>query len=227
MEVLLVTARQGLRGLVVKTLAITPSGALSPGPLSASAVAIGALLGPLGGFLVALGHMLFELPYVMLLVKWAERFNRVLARVEKPLNLVVAGFIVFFAYGLFHDAAAALSGTVNTGSAITVGGGVLGALLTGAVLTGFNPYFLAWWVTVGLPLVRGAAEHGARGFTVMYASHVWMDYAWLVLLAAAGAGLSRIAGLYAALLAGLGVVLLLFAVDILARSFAGKRILPF
>jgi len=220
-------SRQELKSLVAKTLAITPSGALSPGPLSASAVAVGALLGPLGGFLVALGHMLFELPYVALLVKWAERFNRALARIEKPLNILVASFIVFFAYGLFRDATAAASGVIQSNSTFTIGGGALGALLTGIVLTGFNPYFLAWWITVGLPLVRDAAKRGTQGFTTMYVSHVWMDYAWLVLLAAAGAGLSKIAGLYAALLAGLGAILLLFAADILARSFVGRRILPF
>ncbi|KSW11637.1 hypothetical protein CF15_02070 [Pyrodictium occultum] len=222
-----VAREQGVRGLVLRTLALTPSGALSPGPLSASAVAVGALLGPLGGVLVALGHMLFELPYVALLVKWAERFEGVLRRLEKPLDVAVAAFIAYFAYGLFQSAAAALHGAGMEGAGVAVGGGALGAIATGLALTGLNPYFLAWWVTVALPLVRGAAAHGAKGFAAMYLGHVWMDYAWLALLAAAGAGLSRMTGLYAALLAGLGVLLLAFAADMLARSLAGRRLLPF
>jgi len=217
---------RSLKRVVAETLLITPSGALSPGPLSASAVAIGALMGPVGGLLVALGHMLFELPYVVLLVKWAEKLSRAISKYEKPLNLAVAGFIVFFAYGLILDAIAAAHGVVRTSSAMTAST-PLGALMVGLVLTAFNPYFLAWWATVGLPLVRGAAAHGGKGFAAMYSSHVWMDYVWLALLAAGGAGLSRITGLYAALLLGLAAVLLVFAANLVARGLLGRRLLPF
>ncbi len=220
-------AEAGLRRVVVETLLITPSGALSPGPLSASAVAAGAVLGPAAGLLIALGHMLFELPYVAALTRWAESLNRFATRYEKPLAAAVAGFIVFFAYGLIADALRVAHGEVGISSSAPVATSLLGAVATGLALTAFNPYFLAWWATVGLPLIRGAAENGAKGFTAMYASHVWMDYAWLLLLAALGTGLSRVAGLYAALLTGLAVLLLAFAADILAKAFAGRKILPF
>jgi len=64
------------RDLVVETLLISPSGALSPGPLSAMAVAAGLALGALGGLAIALGHTLFELPYVALLLRLASRLRR-------------------------------------------------------------------------------------------------------------------------------------------------------
>ncbi len=210
--------------MVVETLIVTPSGALSPGALSAAAVAVGAAgLGAAGGLLVALGHMAFELPYVGLLVFWAERLGRVMERLEKPLSLVVLGFALYFAVGLLD---AARSGAGVAGSVPLPGGGAAGAFLAGVVFTGFNPYFLAWWLTIGLPLVRGAAEGGARGFAAMYASHVWMDYAWLGLLAAGG-GAAVGSRFYPALLAGLALLLVVFAVDIVARAFTGRRLLPF
>ena len=48
--------------LALKIMAITPSGAFSPGPLTASAVALGSSKGWRAGMRVALGHTLFELP---------------------------------------------------------------------------------------------------------------------------------------------------------------------
>jgi threonine/homoserine/homoserine lactone efflux protein len=54
------------------------------------------------------------------------------------------------------------------------------ALVLGVGLTALNPYFILWWLTVGLGLVVQAVELGALlGVLIMYVSHVWMDYAWL------------------------------------------------
>ncbi len=223
-----VAARSDSRSLVVKTLLITPSGALSPGPLSASAVALGAKMGVVAGILVAVGHTLFEAPYVAALMQSYRRMASFLERYGKVINAVVIAFLAWFAYMLLHDGILALLG-VSTPSleAHTAAAGLLDALVAGIVLTGGNAYFLLWWVTVGLPLIRDAASLGPRGYAVMYASHVWMDYAWLGLLAAGGS-LARLMGatVYGAVLAALGAILLLFAADIAARSYAGRRILP-
>lgn len=215
-----------LRKVVIDTLLITPSGALSPGMLSASAVAVGAYLGVLGGVLVSLGHMLFELPYVAGLVLWVEKLERILKRLEKPLALITLAFALFFALGLFETAHTVYTENkldLNNGS-LRVGSSPLGAVLAGIVFTGANPYFLAWWVTIGLPLIRGAAAHGRKGFAAMYAAHVWLDYVWLAFLAGLG-GLARIAAKpYAVLLAGLGVVLTYFALEVALKAFTGKGI---
>ena len=213
-----------LQSIVLETLAITPSGALSPGLLSASAIAVGSIMGALGGFMVSLGHVLFELPYVGLLVYWAEKLESRLKRFEKPLALLTAAMAVYMALGLV---AAALDGHNSLTVDVESSGGLLYALGLGAWFTAFNPYFLAWWVTIGLPLVRGAAAFGARGFAVMYVSHVWIDFAWLTLLAVAGGMLARYHAVYAAMLIALAIMLVVFAADIVSRSFRGKKLLPF
>ncbi|MEB3861729.1 MAG: LysE family transporter [Desulfurococcales archaeon] len=214
-----------LRSLVAKTLLITPSGALSPGPLSAVGVAVGASLGPAGGLLVALGHMIAELPYVYVLVRFIEAVMRWLDKWRRPLVAVVTVFLLYFSYLLARDAY-----TLYTSGALEVEAGTrtftpLQAILAGIVLTALNPYFLAWWATVGYPLVEGAARHGARGFTVMYASHVWMDYAWLGLLAWGG-GAARVLGVrpYAVLLGLLAVVLAVFAAMMIVGEARGGRL---
>ena len=217
-----------IRSLVLKTVMITPSGALSPGPLSAAAVALGAKLGAVAGLAIAFGHMLFEAPYIALLTRGYAGVARLLDRYGKLLNLVVVAFIVWFSYLLIKDGIHVLLARQVSESTLGATTGLLDALIAGIVLTGANAYFLLWWITVGFPLIRDAAVLGSTGFAVMYASHVWMDYAWLALLAASG-GVARLIGpdAYGVLLIALAVLLLLFAVDIAARSYAGRRILPF
>ncbi|HEX9677930.1 LysE family transporter [Nitrososphaera sp.] len=50
----------------------------------------------------------------------------------------------------------------------------------GIVLTALNPFFLVWWLTVGLKLVADLSRFGpVAGVAFMFGMHVWMDYAWL------------------------------------------------
>ncbi len=216
-----------IRSVVVKTLMVTPSGALSPGPLSAAAVALGAKMGAVAGLAVALGHMLFEAPYTAMLAKGYARMARILDRYGKILNAAVIAFIAWFSYLLVLDGLHALLGHAPSLAATGTEANLLDALIAGIVLTGANAYFLLWWLTVGLPLIRDAATLGPYGFAVMYASHVWMDYAWLTLLAAGG-GIVRLMGAeaYGVLLLALAALLAVFAADIAARSYAGRRLLP-
>ncbi len=198
------------RSLLAKTLLITPSGALSPGPLTAAAVAVGSSLGLLGGLAVALGHAAFELPYVAALTRAAGRVRGLLrGGAGRALMAVMAGFTAFFAAGLSE---AALKGASLSGNAtLLAGGGLLGAFLLGVAYTGLNPYFLAWWATAGFPLLEESAEI-PWGLAVMYPAHVWMDFAWLGLLAAGG-GLAAAMGStpYRILLGLLSLVLWYYA----------------
>ncbi len=214
----------GLWRVALITLIVTPSGALSPGPLSASAIAIGFKLSVLGGLLVALGHMAVELPYVLILFMFFERVVSLINRLEKPLSIVVALFILFFSFDLIATGVKVLiSGHVAVSSTLFLGETPLAAIMLGVVFTGGNVYFLLWWVSVGFELIRSAQEHGARGFAVMYAAHVWMDYVWLAFLAAAGYALSMFHGYYAVALISLGVILLVFGIDIATKPYRRPR----
>lgn len=208
--------------LVWKSIVITPSGALSPGPLSAIAVVSGLSLGALGGLLIALGHTIVELPYVFLLVKTMERARGFLEKYKLVFNGGVVAFLAYFSYLLAVDAYRIWTAGVENAveyRAMTV----LDALAAGMLLTGLNVYFLLWWMTVGYPLVTGAAREGGRGLAVMYVSHVWMDYAWLGLLAAGG-GAAGVLGarVYAGLLFALAVILAWFAVKMLISTLGGR-----
>mgnify|MGYP001772784115 FL=1 len=177
-------------GLALLTVGVSASGVLSPGPLSVSAVAFGARGSWASGLKEALGHMTFELPYVVAIgVALAELRGPLSGGPARlALGAAMAAFITFFSAETIRDGASA----IRRGSALDPSRGNAsgnGPYVTGLALTALNPFFLLWWLTVGLVLVRAAGELGlVRGLAIMYPAHVWMDFAWLTALAAVGQG---------------------------------------
>lgn len=208
---------------------ISGSGALSPGPLSASAIALGGLVGTLGGFYAALGHMLFELPYVALIALSLARLDRSLSpRRKAALLLFSAGFMLYFSVGLAQLAlSSGGSGLLQGRLYLPVSGlssKILLSISVGFLLTAANPYFLLWWLTVGQPIVSNASK-SRRMFLTVYSSHVWMDYAWLTFLAAAGSMSRSVSGeVYNALMMLLSIALAYYGVKYL---IAGLRLFRF
>jgi threonine/homoserine/homoserine lactone efflux protein len=49
------------------------------------------------------------------------------------------------------------------------------------VFTALNPFFLVWWVTVGIKLVSDSISLFGVGLGVvfLFLLHIWMDYTWL------------------------------------------------
>ncbi|MEM3832542.1 MAG: LysE family transporter [Thermoprotei archaeon] len=202
-----------IRKLIPLTLAITLSGALSPGPLSASAIIIGASMGLFGGLLIALGHMIVELPYVVVLYKLINQFKRFLSKTKLMLNIIVILFLLYFSYLLIRDSIKILKNNTSSLTASLIITDPLGAVSIGIILTGLNAYFLTWWLTVGYPLIEESSKHGIKGLSTMYISHVWMDYAWLTILASGGNTVKLLGSTpYAILLLVIALILIIFTI---------------
>lgn len=200
-----------LMELVTLTLLITPSGALSPGPLTASTLALGTREGWRAGILVAVGHTLVEFPYIILLYYALSTITSLLrGSIGLILGLGAASIVLYFGFLLLRDF---LSGNIDIKPGRFYR---LHPILIGVLLTGFNVFFLLWWIGVGLPLIRAAIPWGLAGIAIMYVSHVWMDYVWLGLIALAGYKGARSFGSkgYRLLLGVLGAILVFFGVDI-------------
>jgi len=215
--------------LILTTVAISVSGALSPGPLTVSAVAIGARKFARGGFLVAIGHTVFEFPYIIAVALLAFSTSSYLKSptVSYALTAVMFGFILFFSYANIKDGISVLKG----GEIQMKGGRILGLnpIFVGFLLTSLNPYFLLWWLSIGLPLVRLSLSMGALYLLLMYVTHVWLDYVWLTLMGVAGeksAKLLKSKG-YGLLLITLGLMLAVFAIDLSLKAFLNISFLPF
>ncbi|MBC7131069.1 LysE family transporter [Candidatus Bathyarchaeota archaeon] len=214
---------------IMSTVIISVSGAFSPGPLTASAVAVGARKIANGGFLVALGHMLFELPYVLVIALLAIPVGAFIKNIYATYALTsfMFCFIIFFAYSNVKD-----GWMIIKTCRIRMPKNrmyMLNPILIGILLTALNPYFLLWWMSVGLPLVQVSVSMGFTYLLLMYMAHVWLDYLWLTIMGFAGeksAEILKSKG-YGLLLIGLGLLLAVFAADLSLRTFLNFSLLPF
>jgi threonine/homoserine/homoserine lactone efflux protein len=203
---------------------VTASGALMPGPLFAANLLEGTKGGAKSGFMISVGHMLVELPLVMLIgVGISSLLN--LPGFSTVVGLIGGSALILFGAFQIRDV------TRSSFNVEAIEGTKVQkrSLMLGVGLTGLNPFFIVWWLTVGLGLVVQAVELGALlGVFIMYLSHVWMDYAWLTgtaYLSARGKTLLKARG-YRLVLAGLALLLVYFGVGFVARAMFQINILP-
>lgn len=160
---------------VVQVVALSASGVLAPGPLFFTNIIYGMRHGARAGLKVAYGHTAVELPLIILLS--AGVFASVAATQHAgTIGLVggagILGFATLQIAGVikkkFLQATAAVSNNNKS------------PFIAGILLSAFNPFFLVWWFTVGLKLIVDSATFGiVTGIVILFAFHIWMDYAWL------------------------------------------------
>lgn len=198
--------------LLILTLLISPTGALAPGPLTTVTIIIGSRGGYISGLKTALGHTIVELPYVLLLVLAMSHVKYFLENliVKLLLTSFAITFIIYFSYLTILDASKLIKGVESNVKSDYLGKWIHAPLISGIVLTGFNPLFLVWWYSVGLPIITGVVDIGITIFPIVYATHVWLDYAWLAFIAEASKrGLSIVSKrIYGYVLLGLAIILL-------------------
>ena len=190
---------------------LSTSGALAPGPLFFVTITHGTKTGAKSGLLFSIAHSLIEFTLVILLA------IGLLSIANQPaVKLIVggAGGIALIVFGSMqirsslHEASEA-NETKKTTKHL---------LLLGLALTGLNPYFIIWWLTIGANLILLSLEFaGLWGVLFMYICHVWVDYAWLTLVAGfakKGAKILR-KKWYRALIAIFGAILIYFGLSFL------------
>jgi len=154
--------------IIVITISI--SGVVSPGPLFAANVAYGLNGGIKTGLKMACGHTLVELPLVVLLGVGAISLTTI------PQFREITS--ILGALSLFVFAGIQIKSTIKKPS--TIFEGKHGPFLAGIILSGLNPFFLIWWFTIGFKLITDAIIlYSFIGIGIMFAFHIWMDYAWI------------------------------------------------
>jgi threonine/homoserine/homoserine lactone efflux protein len=161
---------------LLSTVAISLSGVMAPGPITAATLAAGARSRHAGA-MIALGHAVVEMPLILLLVVGLGRF------LESPaarMGIGLAGGVVL----VFMGVQLLLSlRNGNTGAEASV---QRHPLVIGMVLTAANPYFLVWWATVGLALASKAMAIGVLMLAAFALVHWLCDLGWLEVLSLAG-----------------------------------------
>lgn len=160
---------------IASVVAITASGALAPGPLLFADITQGTRTGAKGGFAFSVGHTIFELSLVIILTVTLQTVS------SQPLIQMAVGVIggaALIVFGLTQITKASTSKTKFGGNKENPSSN---PLLLGTIFTGLNPYFIIWWLTVGMTLIVTALNLASfAGVLIMYVSHVWMDYVWLI-----------------------------------------------
>jgi len=207
---------------LVKVIIITSSGALSPGPLTASTIAAGSNEGWKSGFKISVGHMAVEFPLVFL-IAFGIATLLTTPIVEKVISFAGGTLLIILGVFMLKDVFKKEFGDVNASS-----GTVRSPVMIGILLSLLNPYFLVWWILVGGALVIEAVIlAGLIGVGLMFIAHIWMDYAWLMLiseLSRRGKQILKTKG-YKVLLAGISLALIFFGFDFIFLSIFGSGIL--
>ena len=155
----------------VLVIIISASGVMAPGPLFAANISYGLREGAKSGIKMATGHAMVELPLVILLgigVFSLESFP------EFRTIISILGAITLFIF------AALQIRTILRRKEFSMKNQKQGALITGVLLSGLNPFFIIWWLTIGFKLISDAMLIWAfSGMLIMFGLHIWMDFAWL------------------------------------------------
>lgn len=211
-----------LLAFFTKVVVISSSGALSPGPLTASAVQTGVKKGWRSGILESIGHSIVEFPLIILISLGIATVltNKVISEIIGTTGSII---LIYMGVTLIKNAK-------NGETATAFKSLDEKPLMLGLLLTALNPYFIIWWVFVGGILVINALEIlGAIGIPILFIMHVWMDFAWLTLIAylgQIGKNVLKTKG-YHIFLGVMGGLFMLFGISIMTNLYINVKILPF
>jgi threonine/homoserine/homoserine lactone efflux protein len=157
--------------VLLSVVVISFTGVMMPGPMFAVTLAK-SFRSPWAGAKIAVGHAVIEVPLILLIYfGFADFFEN--STVQLVLSILGGGMIIWLGISMFR---------VRT--EVVTGGKDLpyGAFIAGIVTSGFNPFFLLWWATIGSLLIMRFLEFGIAGLSVFISVHWLCDLAWLSLV---------------------------------------------
>jgi len=157
---------------LIQVFVISFSGAIQPGPVTATAITMGAR-NRWAGVLLAVGHGIIEFPLMVLIILGLGAFFQ---KTATQIVIGAAGGIVllYMAYSMFK--------TAHHTAVIQAASRKDKPIIAGIVLTASNPYFLIWWATVGLALATDATKFGLYAFALFAIVHWLVDLIWVTAL---------------------------------------------
>jgi len=150
---------------------ISLSGVMAPGPVTATAISMGAR-SRYAGMLIAVGHGIVEFPLMILIVLGMGRILK-LPTAQIVIGLAGGAFLLLMAVQMFRSLRSAQEQEQQAKATKSA------PLLAGIILSAGNPYFLLWWATVGLALATYATSMGVWAFVVFAIVHWLCDFIWL------------------------------------------------
>jgi len=193
-------------------IAISLTGVMMPGPVTAVTVTKGAQRKGAGA-LIAIGHGLIEIPLILLIYFGLAHF---LTFTEVKISVGLAGgaVLIWMALSMVRNRPSVLNEQKELAHS---------SVVAGLITTAANPYFFVWWATVGAALLVTARDFGAAGVAAMGITHWLCDFGWLLLISWAVFKSRRlwtqrvntvVFGICSAILAGFGAWFIFSSIDL-------------
>jgi len=157
---------------LAQVLIISCSGAMQPGPVTATAIAMGAR-SRYAGPLIAIGHGIIEFPLMVVIILGMGTYFK-LPKVQIAIGLAGGVFLILMA----AQALLNLRAKADAQPKALAGR----PIMAGIILSATNPYFLLWWATVGMALATQATRWGLWAFALFALAHWSVDLVWLQIL---------------------------------------------
>ena len=154
--------------ILLSIVVISFSGVMMPGPMFAVTLTK-SYKSPWAGTQISLGHAVIEVPLILLIYfGFAQFFQNNI--VQLILSVVGSGMIIWMGISMFR----ARVEVVQKGKDLRYS-----AFTAGIITSGFNPFFLLWWATIGSMLIMRILTFGAIGLAVFIVVHWLCDLIWL------------------------------------------------
>lgn len=161
---------------LIEAVLISLSGVMSPGPMTAASIGMGAEKKD-AGTLIALGHGFVEIP-LMLLIFYGFASLQATLNIKPAISFFGGVFLIYLGIGMLRS----MERISFEGSKANFHEN---GIVDGIFLSAGNPYFIIWWATVGAALVIQAFSFGFIGFAIFAFVHWLCDLAWYSFLSVA------------------------------------------
>jgi Putative threonine efflux protein len=152
---------------LLSAAAISLTGVMLPGPMTAATIAKG-YSDKNAGALIAVGHAVIEMPLIAAIYFGFGRFISSPRVVD--IMYIVGGLALFYlGFQMFRTVGNSVGELKGLPSK---------SLVTGIMVTGTNPATYIWWAFIGTPLVAGATKFGLTGILLFAPVHWLCDLAW-------------------------------------------------
>lgn len=160
-----------LAGILISSFIIALSGAMVPGPVLSITVSESAKRGFMAGPMIILGHGILEAALItVLFLGFAD-----LIKNEKLLGVVGimgGGVLLWMSFTMLKEIKNIETELI--GNKRAWGGPIVAGVLTSLA----NPYWIVWWITIGLGYVLISFKFGLAGLLAFFVGHISADLLW-------------------------------------------------
>jgi threonine/homoserine/homoserine lactone efflux protein len=166
----------------LQVILVSTSGVLSPGPLFFINVLYGSKYGSFVGLKIASGHAIVEFPLIIALSYGLNSFSYTLNLSDVIIKFIgLIGGIFLLIFSILQIISILKDKSTNSQAIINPKFNIKNPIMAGFIFTIINPFFLVWWLTIGSKLISDSVINFGilEGISIIFLSHIWMDYFWL------------------------------------------------